>query len=140
MSENEERLLELVSKYQAAARDAAERLRVELGVEQLLASWRAGRIERTGRLPSGTEYEFHGSGCWVSAPGALVDFDFGPGERVDGFDVWRLELFAQENHIEVGFDLRTCFDALLKDGVIENPGWAPSPHLYYLRGHRGAAN
>jgi hypothetical protein len=32
----------------------------------------------------------------VKFPEACIDFDYGPDERVDGFDVWRLYMYASE--------------------------------------------
>jgi len=36
------------------------------------------------------EYQFHGIGCLLIFSDREVDFDFGPENRTDGFDLWRL--------------------------------------------------
>jgi hypothetical protein len=61
-----------------------------------LRLWRSGKIKRCGVVKNDITYELHGTGCAVSLPRVHVDFDYGPGGRVDGFDVWRLFVYASE--------------------------------------------
>jgi hypothetical protein len=57
-------------------------------------------------------YELHGVGCAVYFPDLCIDFDYGPDDRTDGFDVWRLYIFACE--------LPLKYKKYTDKGVLEN--------------------
>lgn len=85
----------LIRAYQSAVASEVGRLRVWLGCDDLLAGVRQQLFNREGTIDAAAaEYSFHGIGCLVIRDGVWVDFDFGPGGRFDGFDAWRLHLFA----------------------------------------------
>lgn len=44
------------------------------------------KIPQRGFVTDGVTYELHGVGCSVYLSEICVDFDYGPDERVDGFD------------------------------------------------------
>ena len=85
----------LVRDFINAATGAAAKLRNEFGTQDLLGGWHQKRIPERGVLSDGTEFFFHGIGLCVERSGVCVDFDFGPDGETDGFDAWRLWLFAQ---------------------------------------------
>ncbi|AKV02707.1 hypothetical protein AKJ09_09370 [Labilithrix luteola] len=96
---------------------------------------RASPTARTGELPNGARYEFHGVGCRYSSSTFVVDFDFGPDGRTDGFDAWRLALFAETQGAEFSQSLAEIdsdLHQLMKEGAVIAPRLSPSEHLLYL--------
>src|SRR5205807_2697053 len=89
-------MLVLIHQYQSAASKAVDGLKASTKARDLLTEWRAGRIAQRGQLqnPKGW-YQFHGVGCRFETGGLIVDVDFGPEGRHDGFDGWRLWQFSQ---------------------------------------------
>lgn len=90
-------IIPLIQRYLAAVESSSGRLREQFGVQNLVEGRRSGRIPREGKLEGGGEFSFHGVGCRIDDRAASVDFDFGPGGRTDGFDAWRLHVFARDN-------------------------------------------
>lgn len=138
-SSDESSLLQLIQVYLDAVRRAVARLKECFGPGCLLEGWRLGKVPRLGKLGATqtVRYEFHGVGCRVVFGEVVVDFDFGPNGRTDGFDLWRLGLFLEDNKLtgasRLSRDaLRGAFESLERKGVISCPKWEPSPHLYYL--------
>jgi hypothetical protein len=84
-------------------------------------------------------------GCRFEISGRIIEVDFGPSGRHDGFDAWRLQQYA-ESAFE-WLDLRSAainrsLRSLESTGLIIRPDWNPSPHLYYFaddleNGHSG---
>src|SRR5438067_5207775 len=71
----------------------------------LLRASRKGELQKEGDLPAiGATYSFHGIGCRFQVGTSVVNIDFGPDGRHDGFDAWRLWLFA-DSQGERGLDL-----------------------------------
>lgn len=88
----------LILDYQARVTVACRLIRERLGVTiDHQFSWRQPGIPMQGWLDDQKtiEYMFHGIGCAVYFGTTVVDFDFGPNGRFDGFDAWRLSLFAR---------------------------------------------
>ena len=94
-------LLRLVHDYQATVRAAValfERHR-GLGPPTRPDGWMTSGIPQSGTVDfEGTvRYFLHGYGCAVVWPdGTGVDWDFGDGGEIDGFDPWRLWHFARQ--------------------------------------------
>ena len=127
----------LIGDYQTAVQTVVAALRAGFGCNDLLSARRRGKIPKDGMI-SGVEFSFHGVGCRGIVDGIEVDFDFGPDERTDGFDAWRLWGFAkQKPAIYPQFrqleDVESALGMLGREGEIECPRTAPSPHLWYLR-------
>ncbi|MCA9587633.1 MAG: hypothetical protein KC657_20040 [Myxococcales bacterium] len=105
-------------------------------MRDLLAAVCAGKIPREGVLDEHTSFRFHGVGFEFRCRGVGVEVDLGPDGRCDGFDAWRLSLFAEQSpelarswplaRVEAGLE------ALLNAGVVHEPKWSPSPHLLYF--------
>jgi len=90
-------------------------------------------------LIENTFYRFHGSGCYFEYANLYIDIDFGPNNRCDGFDMFRLKNFLftlkDQGKYKVLKDhswFEQQFDQLVKANIIYNPKSEPSPHLYYL--------
>lgn len=91
-------------------------------------------------------YAFHGIGVRVRlAPKLYIDWDFGHGGRMDGFDCWRLQCFLNERpelQLVLPLDqLRQMFDAAVEDRSIVSPWREQHDSLYYIADDlRAAAN
>ncbi|MHC8319417.1 DUF6896 domain-containing protein [Pseudomonas sp. GB2N2] len=86
----------LIDDFLAQVEKATDLLELRFGTKCILRLWRAKEIPQRGEILGGINYELHGVGCRVYFPKACIDFDYGPDERVDGFDVWRLYIYACE--------------------------------------------
>jgi hypothetical protein len=90
-------LRELIVSYKNEISKRIRRLQVELGCIDLMRGWREQAFPREGQFGTRGDgfYSFHGTGCSVDDGTTSVEFEFGEGGRVDGFDAWRLHLFSQ---------------------------------------------
>jgi hypothetical protein len=128
---------ELIREYQGVVRTLVAALQGAYGQQDLLAAWHRGEIPKDGSIGE-IEFSFHGVGCRGTVGGIEVDFDFGPDGRIDGFDAWRLWLFATQSPAKYSRfqgreELEAALDALERKGEIECPRAAPSPHLWYWK-------
>ncbi|MGF0242593.1 DUF6896 domain-containing protein [Rhodococcus sp. IEGM1300] len=86
----------LIDDFLAQVERATDLLEDKFGKKCVLQLWRKNDIPRSGEILDGISYELHGVGCRVYFPEMCIDFDYGPSERIDGFDVWRLYIYACE--------------------------------------------
>lgn len=86
----------LIDDFLAQVEKATNLLEGRFGQKCILRLWREKEILQRGEVSDGINYELHGVGCRVYFPEVCVDFDYGPDERIDGFDVWRLYIYACE--------------------------------------------
>lgn len=128
-----------VEDYLHHVRKVCELFETQLGATMPRQAYRSGRIPAHGVLgdEGSIEYRFHGNGCEVFFGDVLVDFDFGPGDRVDGFDQWRLSRFVKSRadeypELQNPVALKRAFGALKSAGLIVCPRWSPGPHLSYF--------
>jgi hypothetical protein len=82
-------------------------------------------------------YYFHGIGLRVQlAPKLHIDWDVGPGGRMDGFDDWRLRSFLAERpelqQILALDSLGDVLHAAVRDGSIVSPWRAQGDSLCYI--------
>lgn len=82
--------------------------------------WIKANIPQSGLLDGDIAYVKHGIGCTVYLPDGEVDFDFGMLGEINGFDVWRLFIFAREKLSTYGFEsqdaLESCFETAVSEG------------------------
>ena len=129
-------VLQLVLDYRRAVDVAVSALRHQAGTDDLWSAIRSGTLAKRGRLiaPRG-RYTFHGAGCCFEIARRTVDVDFGPDGRHDGFDAWRLGLYAETafewQHLPAD-QITAGLAELQSDGLVHEPKWMPSPHLLYL--------
>jgi hypothetical protein len=127
------RLAQLISDYQISV-STALRLLQKSGIVLPISGrdWAEADIPACGELEGGIAYYKHGYGCAVSLPAGEIDFDFGDRGEIDGFDLWRLNLFAGSKFTEYGFDtkaaLEESFNAAVKTGSLVYSGYS----LYYV--------
>lgn len=132
------RFVALIHAYQAAVAAALAEFRRRSGLADPAARREAG-LPRVGTFPGSPclAYEYHGVGLRLTLGTDSIDFDFGHDGRTDGFDLWRLWLFAQTRPAEFPeFQDRHALELPLKTGVAG--GWVrrgAAGHddgLYYL--------
>lgn len=90
------KVVQLARAYLDEADNFCQILAGMAGTRNLLLAWRKGILPQSGYLSPQVEFSFHGCGCRFTSdvPPNWVDVDFpGPG-RWDGFDAWRLHLYA----------------------------------------------
>jgi hypothetical protein len=139
-----ERLIEMIKEYQASVLEAAALFEKYKGVAQSeLARSRFEGLPIDGFLdPHETiEYYFHGIGLCVTFPDRVIDWDFGYDGRLDGFDLWRLKLFAAEvtdrfPEFEEKETLDKTFREAATQGLIERRYKEFQDRLYYLSSKR----
>ena len=92
------RLLQMIAAFQAQTTEANELLRKHLHLENPMF-WRQADISQTGYcgINNSIRYFYHGIGCKVETQNLLIDWDYGFDGRVDGFDLWRLQTFAEDS-------------------------------------------
>lgn len=96
MKTDDKNLEDLIIDFLSKVESGTELLQKKFGVRNILRLWRSKQIERCGEINNNTQYELHGVGCAIHFPSESVDFDYGSGGRIDGFDVWRLYIYATD--------------------------------------------
>ena len=136
-----EDILDLIKDFIETANKGVELLRRKFGVTDLLEGWHSGQYEQTGKLKElGIEfYAFHGCGLSLHFINKTIDFDFAytPEQRHDGFDLWRLHIFASGQPIKYYKyidkpNLEKDFEKLLKNRTIYLPKQDGSSDQYFL--------
>lgn len=107
----------------------------------ILRGRRLGIVPKEGVIGD-VHYIFHGAGCYFEFKDGHIDIDFGPENRCDGFDAYRLydylcamsssqrvDFFGLENEDQLECELHL----LVTKGVIIKPNLMPNDHLYYLK-------
>jgi len=131
----------LIQEYIACAKYSCCLLRqLYSGKETFLRAKVLKLIPKEGTI-EGVFYSFHGSGCYFEYPNNHIDIDFGPNNRCDGFDLFKLRDYfyslidkKKYNQSLLMDDLKfeQLFRQLIDARIIYNPKLEPSPHLYYL--------
>lgn len=101
MNDNNDTTLEdLIKDFLSKVEKGTTLLQEKFGTRNILRLWRSGQIERCGEVIDGVEYELHGIGCAIHFPAESVDFDYGTNNRIDGFDEWRLYMYAIDRPVK----------------------------------------
>ncbi|RDS81603.1 hypothetical protein DWU98_10250 [Dyella monticola] len=90
-------------------------------------------LPNIGILAGGIRYRKHGYGCKVFLPDIAIDFDFGDQGEYDGFDLWRLRIFAGERLVEFGISSASELDGLFNEAVRTGALVHSEGTQYYLR-------
>lgn len=130
-------VLEAVQEYIACAKYVCKLLKEITGdTDNMIGAYRNKSIPKEGYLDGNVYYNFHGVGCYFEMPNTHIDIDFGPKNRCDGFDLYRLnDFYFSRTNANIALseeDLKSGFNELIAEGIIHNPKWPPSEHLYYL--------
>ncbi|MBJ7372066.1 MULTISPECIES: DUF6896 domain-containing protein [Pseudomonas] len=130
---NDTTLEDLIKDFLSKVQKGTTLLQEKFGTRNILRLWRSGQIERCGEVNDGVEYELHGIGCAIHFPNESVDFDYGSNNRIDGFDEWRLYMYATDRplkykkYTDMKF-LESEFKTYIDAGRIEK--MSPSDDLY----------
>lgn len=132
------RVIQLARDYLAEADRFCQLLAQRAGMSNLILAWRKGNLLREGQLFDQIEYSFHGIGCRFSReePPMNVDVDFPVDGEWNGFDAWRLHLYAM-NH--PGFEdladrdvLARHLDDLVEAGFVIKGSGSVKAGFYFL--------
>jgi len=128
-------LLLAINQYQAAVLQATDWLQQKDFSNIVLALERSGFIDSEYNI----KYTFHGYGCLVTIGNVSVDFDFGFGGRIDGFDLWFMYDFNKLEDIGISYSEITEIaseliqdETIIKSHILLEDGTAYSDGLYYL--------
>lgn len=130
----------MIHEYQANVLEAASLFEKYKGVSQgKLFCARFEGLAMDGFLdPEQTiEYYFHGIGLCVTFPTHDIDWDFGYDGRLDGFDFWRLWIFAKDStnqfpEFKEKETLERAFNEAGNLGIIHKRFKHFQDNLYYL--------
>jgi len=134
-------LLDIIKDYQEAADRAVKIFQKKYNVDNLLQGYHGKVYTQTGKLiEEGLYfYAFHGIGLAAHFKDKIVDFDFAffPEQRHDGFDLWRITNFVenQRNKYPEYKDKKKIekeFNELIDRGIIAIPKLEHSTNLYFL--------
>ncbi len=135
-------LLEIINDYQLSANKAVQIFKKKYQVNDILEGWHSRMYEQTGKLiEEGLYfYAFHGIGLAAHFKDKIVDFDFAyfPEPRHDGFDLWRLTGFIQNQRNKYPDyrdekKIEREFNELIKNGIIAKPKLENSTTLYFFK-------
>lgn len=131
-------LFSLIDDYLSKVKECMLLFESKIGADSPLKAWREGLIPQKGDLGKGIEYQLHGIGCLAVFPGGReVDFDFGPGGRFDGLDLWRLGIFANSYPDKYPFFqdddvLKREFEQAIEAGLISQIPHSGSQLYFYV--------
>lgn len=135
-------LIDIIKDYQISANEAVNIFKAKYKVNDILEGWHNRVYEQTGKLiDEGIYfYAFHGIGLAAHFKDKIVDFDFAyfPEPRHDGFDLWRLKNFIQNQRNKYPKYRDTTkvekeFNELIKKGIIVKPKLTNSTFLYFFK-------
>ncbi|MED7670820.1 hypothetical protein GXB78_26830 [Pseudomonas moraviensis subsp. stanleyae] len=137
MNKQRNDIVYLINDFLAKVENATVLLEKKFGTRNILRLWRSNQIQRCGDITSETQYELHGVGCIVHFATESVNFDYGFNSRTDGFDVWRLYIYALDRPLTYKKFcdkkiLEKEFDELILSKKIEK--MSASDSLYVLTG------
>ena len=127
----------LITDYLKQVKKATNLLEQVFGTKNIIGLWRSKKIPQRGTVAANVTYELHGIGCSVYLSEICVDFDYGPDDRVDGFDSWRLYMYACETPSKYKKytdkqALEREFNAYLKKGKAKKIEGSTS-NLYFIQ-------
>ncbi|PMS20166.1 hypothetical protein C0Z18_12270 [Trinickia dabaoshanensis] len=94
--------------------------------------WIESDLPEKGLLDGDITYVKHGAGCTVYLPGGEIDFDFGIFGEINGFDLWRLSLFAGEKLSTYGFESEDALEGGFETAVSEGYLIRSNDGLFYV--------
>ncbi|MBK8145060.1 MAG: hypothetical protein IPK62_08710 [Bacteroidetes bacterium] len=128
---------DLIKDFQKTSQIVADKFYEKYATKELLLAVISHKtIPRQGSFGIIKWYAFHGCGLHAKLSDSEIDFDFGEDDRVDGFDAWRLRIFAESKpNIFPEFItekvIQIELDNLQKAGKIYKPGTYPGSSNYY---------
>lgn len=139
------KVLNIINDYIFCSKYLCLLLKDEYGIQNqtLLSARRSENIPKNGLLSNNIKFNFHGTGCYFEFDEGSIDVEFGPNDRCDGFDLYRLKEFLmsckKNSSITEEKDLffENEFQLMIDKGLIINPKWLPGEDLFYLSSQSG---
>ena len=133
-------LVTIIEAYQRKVSFAHRLLCSRFDTDTPLSAWLQRKIPKEGFLDDEQtiSYSFHGVGCCITYPGKeVVDFDYGPAFRYDGFDPGRIYMYIQNKAVQYPeFDtlekIEEGFGQLIQEKIIELPAETQPGRQYYF--------
>jgi hypothetical protein len=134
-------LIDIIKDYQLSVDKTVNIFKNKYKVNDILEGWHNKIYDQTGKLlEEGLYfYAFHGIGLAARFKDKIVDFDFAyfPEPRHDGFDLWRLTNFIQNQRnkypeYKEKEKIENEFNELIKKRVIAKPKLENSNTLYFF--------
>jgi hypothetical protein len=133
-------LIIIIEDYISEAVSLCKNLKKKYEVENLIIAWRQKKIPESGYIDSEDKisFLFHGVGCTFESDAFVIDLDFGFSGRCDGFDLWRIKRYINQNEkfkhsvFQEASILNEVFKELEISEKIVCPKLHPSKHLYYF--------
>jgi hypothetical protein len=94
-------IFNVIEQYHLFVKRANRLLQEVYQCKDVIEARRASIITRRGEI-QGSPFAFHGTGCRIEIDGYIVDWDFGPDRRIDGFGAWKLWQFTRDHEQEFG--------------------------------------
>jgi hypothetical protein len=134
-------IMQLIKDYIACAKYMCKILKESFDTKgaTLLRARRINIIPKEGILEDGFSFSFHGGGCYFEFENGAIDIEFGPNDRCDGFDAYRLCEFLTTSKLDQNIqsiaesEIQKCLNELLIEKIIVQPGEFPNANLYYLK-------
>src|SRR5688572_24530330 len=119
MRTKREDVLELIKEYIACSKYMCNALKKSYDTqgETLLRARRMNNIPKEGILEKGFKFNFHGGGCYFEFDNGTIDIDFGPEDRCDGFDSFRLYDFLMTSKGNVYIHLTS--EEIIKEEIVQ---------------------
>ena len=97
-------MLRLITEHIRLAQYCCEIMRTKIpDTYSLLEAYRQKVIPKSGIIEN-LKYYFHGAGCYFELnDGTELNIDFGPNNRCDGFDLYRLSFFLKHSLVISSF-------------------------------------
>ena len=130
----DKRLELAIEQYQAAVKSLFPRVAAHLGVKLPISNteWTGIDAEQRGTTSDNIQYFIHGYGIAMKDGEIKVDFDLGDQGQINGFDLWRLWGFIEDNNLKHIINSKEQLKALFEEAVAKNELIYSGYILYYL--------
>ena len=128
-------LRNLVSAYIETSSSLFPRLATHLGITIAISNieWVCADFPQKGITGDGISYAKHGYGVAMNDGEKYIDLDLGDNGEIDGFDAWRLFMFADENGISTGYKSHCEIESELESAVSKGHLFRSGSLLYVRR-------
>lgn len=124
---------DLILAYQKDVKRVMTFFYEKYGRRDLLRAKGEKAIPASGHVDGLGPYQFHGIGLRCEMGKTEVDVDFGPDDRIDGFDAWRLFIYNESLNFRYGTlpdrdSVQRILETMVSLGRIKQ---VPDSHNFY---------